>query len=101
MNELLSILPAFFAGAALGIFYFGGLWLTVQRIPAAQRPVLSSLASFLVRSGAVLAGFYLIGLGDWVRLPVALLGFILVRMVILFKVRSGINEQAKTSGTQS
>jgi F1F0 ATPase subunit 2 len=72
---------AFFMGAAIGIFYFGGLWWTVQRLPRTSSPGLWVLGSFGVRSCAGVAGFYFIMGDDWVKLMAGLAGFFLVRVL--------------------
>ena len=83
MGELLSLMPAFAAGIGLGVFYFGGLWLTVRRLPTARRPVFLSLCSFFGRLGGVLLGFYLVMGGHWGRLLVCLFGFLLARVILV------------------
>lgn len=83
MSELLGYLLALVAGAALGVFYFGGLWWTTQRIIAASNPALLAFASFVVRTVVTLAGFYLVAGGQWVRLIVCLAGFLLARTVLV------------------
>ncbi len=71
------------SGAALGIFYFGGLWLTVRRLPSSQQPALLTLGSFLARSFACLLGFYLIaGLG-LEGLVIGLVGFTLTKVALV------------------
>ena len=37
------------AGILLGIVYFGGLWLTIQRMGQTDRPVLLLMSSFVIR----------------------------------------------------
>lgn len=82
MPEVLSLLTAFVAGLGLGLFYFGGLWLTVQQLPRAKRPFFLSVSSFLVRLAVTLPGFYLAMGGHWERLLVCLLGFVGMRIVL-------------------
>ncbi|MBA3923357.1 MAG: ATP synthase subunit I [Nostocaceae cyanobacterium] len=60
MSNLLLLPLTLLAGFALSLFYFGGLWLTVRRLPTAQNPVLLTLVSFLGRLAIVLASFALI-----------------------------------------
>ena len=38
------------AGALLGVFFFGGLWWTVQKGVASERPAFWFLGSLLVRT---------------------------------------------------
>lgn len=46
------------SGLALGLVYFGGLWLTVRAGIASARPARWFLGSALLRTGLVLAGFW-------------------------------------------
>jgi len=79
---------ALLAGAALGVVFFGGLWLTLQRMQSARHPALLLAGSFIGRSVITLAGFYVIAGGHLERLLVAVLGFVLARMVTSRWVRS-------------
>lgn len=69
-------------GIALGLFFFGGLWWTVRKGTVATNPALWFFASFMLRTGVTLAGFYFIAAGDWRRMLTALAGFILTRMAL-------------------
>lgn len=80
---LYSLLPAFIVGAALGLLYFGGLWLSVRRLGRSKRPALWMMASFWLRTGLLLAGFYLIMDGQWQRLLAAAAGFMLMRVLLV------------------
>lgn len=83
MGELLPLMLALAAGIGLGMFYFGGLWLTVRRLPTTRRPAFLSLLSFFGRLGVVLFGFYLVMGGHWERLLVCLSGFLGVRIILV------------------
>ncbi|GIW83184.1 MAG: hypothetical protein KatS3mg105_4991 [Gemmatales bacterium] len=76
------------AGAALGLFYFGGLWWTVRRIAHAQHPAGLLLASFVLRTLIVLIGFYFVMSGHWERLLACLAGFVMTRIVLIRRVRN-------------
>ena len=82
MNEALNQLLALLLGVSLGAMFFGGLWWTVRKVVSADRPALWLFGSLLLRTGVVLAGFYFISRGNWGRLPVCLLGFIIARMIV-------------------
>jgi len=71
---------AYTAGLGLGLFYFGGLWLTVRRLPAARRPGLLAAGSLALRTGICLFGFYLVMGGRWERLMLCLAGFVTARI---------------------
>jgi F1F0 ATPase subunit 2 len=74
MNELRLFL-SLLAGIALGAVFFGGLWWTVRRAMTSDRVALWFFGSLLLRTGIVLAGFYLACGEDWQRWLAALLGF--------------------------
>jgi len=80
-HDLLWLPLVFGAGIVLGLFYFGGLWLTVRRIPSTRRPGLLSFASFVVRTAAAMLDFYVVMGGRWERLLIALAGFLVFRTV--------------------
>ena len=84
MNEVLTLLLAFAAGAGLGAIFFGGLWWTVRKGLASKQPALWFFCSLLLRMSIVLAGFYFVGLGHWQRLLVCLLGFVLARFAVKY-----------------
>ena len=71
------------AGFLLGLVFFGGLWWTVQRITGNTRPAPLLIASFLVRTAALLAGFYLLLTAGWQYLLAAMAGFLLARAVLI------------------
>ncbi len=77
------------AGMLLGAFFFGGLWWTVQVITGSDNPYLVSIASFLVRVAVVLAGFYFLLRADWPYLLAGLAGFIIARIILTHKLKSG------------
>lgn len=83
ISDLLLLLGAAAAGCGLGWFYFGGLWLTVRRLPAATMPGLLALSSLLIRLSVTLIVFLLVTQGRWERLIACLCGFLLVRMLLL------------------
>ena len=82
--EIHKMLFSFAAGIVIGLFYFGGLWWTVRRLPDRGEPALWALGSFLLRAAITLAGFYFAAGGEWMRILACLLGFVLVRMTLVF-----------------
>ncbi|MFB2977238.1 ATP synthase subunit I [Microseira sp. BLCC-F43] len=60
MSNLVSFILALLIGVGLGLIYFGGLWLTVRKLPNTSNPVLLSIVSFFGRIGFVGGGFYLV-----------------------------------------
>ncbi len=83
MNQLLTLFLALAAGLVLGLFYFGGLWLTVQRLPQTRHPGLLAFLSLTIRLGVTLVAFYLVMAGRWERLLVCLAGFLLARFLLV------------------
>jgi F1F0 ATPase subunit 2 len=81
MTKMLIL--ALLSGAALGIFFFVGLWWTVRKGLVANTPAAWFLLSFLLRMTVTLSGFYWIAqTGEWQHLAIALLGFIAARIVL-------------------
>lgn len=82
MSEALVLVLAGMAGGLLGGVFFGGLWWTVRRGLSSQRPAAWFFGSLLVRMGITLAGFYLVGRGDWKRLVACLAGLVMARLIV-------------------
>lgn len=88
MNDLISMLLVLVGGFALGILFFGGLWLTVKKAVSSQRPALWFVSSLLIRVSIALIGFYYLSQGNWKNLLISLSGFILARSFVLYRTRS-------------
>ena len=88
MNEITILGAALAADVLLGVIFFGGLWWTVRKGVTAKSPALWFLGSSLLRMGIVLAGFYFVARGDWKKLLLCLLGFLIARVVVLRLTRS-------------
>lgn len=88
MNEILSTAIVFIAGLAMGIIFFGGLWLTAKKIIHSKKPVLWLLSSFFLRVGITLVGFYFVGSGNLQKLLICLVGFIAARFLVLHFTKS-------------
>ena len=82
MPDLMMLLLAGGAGALLGVLFFGGLWWTVQRGLASSRTALWFVGSFLLRTGVVLAGMYVVSGGQWQALLACLVGFAVARIIV-------------------
>lgn len=87
MSGFMALVLAVAAGAGLGLLYFGGLWLTVRRLPDFGRPALLFGASFAVRTALTLLGFYLVMDGSWERMLACLVGFIIARKVLTSRLQ--------------
>lgn len=88
MTEIPYMILALIGGMLLGAIFFGGLWFTVKKIITSKTPALLMLSSFVFRISIVLLGFYLIGLGDWKKLIVCLVGFIIARFFVIYYTKS-------------
>lgn len=83
MSDALRLGLALSAGAGLGLFYFGGLWLTLRWLATSRRPELLVLSSFVARTVITVAGFYFVMDGRWERLAAGLAGFLLMRTLLI------------------
>jgi F1F0 ATPase subunit 2 len=97
MNNVLLQALALIVGILLGTIFFGGLWWTVRKGVFSKSPALWFLGSMLLRMTVVLAGFYLVGRGDWVRLVACLLGFIIGRFIVMRLTRTSIEHPRSTA----
>lgn len=84
VDDLMTGLSALALGAALGLVFFGGLWLTLQRLPRSSNPFLLTMGSLAVRTAVVLAGFWILTHGEPLPVIAALMGFIAVQMLMTF-----------------
>jgi len=88
MNEMFMLILSLVAGILLGLFYFGGLWLTVKNLSVSRNPYVLTLGSFFGRTVISLFGFYLVARGGhWERLLVCLSGFIFMKIFLLYRLR--------------
>ena len=95
MNDGLALPLAFCAGALLGVFFFGGLWWTIQKGVTSELPAIWFLGSLLIRTGIVLAGIYLVSQGHWSRVVACLLGFLIARVIVMRRLTGApAHEQA-------
>ena len=86
MNESLNLALSLASGIFLGIFYFGGLWLTLKRLSQSRQPALLALASFLMRSALCLVGFYLVAGHGLEALAFCLAGFIALKFALIYRM---------------
>jgi F1F0 ATPase subunit 2 len=85
-GPILPMMLAWAAGAVLGLFYFGGLWLTLRGLPTSRSPILLTLGSFVGRTGIVVVGFYIVMGGHWERMLACLAGFIMMRLLMVSRL---------------
>jgi F1F0 ATPase subunit 2 len=76
-----ALLAPALAGVLLGLAFYASLWWSVRRGLASGGPLRWFVAAPLLRAGVTLAGFYLVGAGDWRRVLACLAGFLLGRLL--------------------
>jgi F1F0 ATPase subunit 2 len=96
MSDIPAIALAFFAGGMMGVFFFAGLWWTVQNGVVSENPALWFLTSLLMRTGVILAGFYFVSQGHWSRLVACLVGFLFARVIVVKRLtHAPVEEQTQ------
>jgi len=90
MNDVVNLIIPLFAGIILGVFFFLGLWFTVQFGLRSKNPAFIFSLSLILRVTLVLWGFYLVGAGEWNRILACLAGFIIARSLIKRFTNMGI-----------
>lgn len=96
IKEIIIYIISLLVGGILGAFYFGGLWLTVSRIINTRHPVLLNIGSFFIRTAITLTGFYFVVRGGhWKRLIVCLIGFVIVKFLLVrrFKINNPVKDK--------
>jgi F1F0 ATPase subunit 2 len=83
----LSIGGAFAVGAGLGLLFYGGLWFTVASLATARLPALLALASFWIRSLAVVAGVLFLIRQGWQYGLLFVPGFAFGRLAVALILR--------------
>lgn len=78
-------------GASLGLFYFGGLWLTLQQLPVSQYPYRLIFFSFIFRLAVTLLVVSLIlssnSTYSLIPLLICCLGFLAVRTIMILSIQ--------------
>jgi F1F0 ATPase subunit 2 len=83
MFFLSKLLIPFVLGGLIGWIYFAGLWKTVKRLPETRSPHGLMIFSFAARTLFALGGFFILADGQWERMTATLLGFFLVRAILV------------------
>ncbi len=96
MTEWHQIALGVSAGLLMGLFFFGGLWLTVRRVTApCRRPMLLVLISFLIRGAVMALCFYALARwAGWVAILASLAGMMVVRGMLNHVTRPGSRRDA-------
>ncbi|MCS7465685.1 ATP synthase subunit I [Stieleria sp. ICT_E10.1] len=84
MFESIEIILAAGLGAVLAVFYFGGLWWTLQCLSDSQRPLAIYFASLTTRMVIALLVFSGLAVyGAWQAFATCLLGFLITRIALV------------------
>ncbi len=78
-----AILIRLLGGMAAGVFFYGGLWFTVDRLAASRYRALLLIASFGIRTLVVLSGFLLLIEERWDYALLCLIGFTVGRLAVM------------------
>jgi len=87
--ELYVRAAALFWGLFLGVFYFGGLWLTVRKLPVSRKPKTLWLTSFMLRLTVLLSGLWLVLRLDMIAFAIAFISVMAARFLISKRVKVG------------
>ena len=86
---------AFAGGIILGLLFFGGLYITVQKMETLKNPALLMILSFMARMGVLVLAFYFISKVGYKEVLFALAGVILTRFVMTYRMRDQKKERVK------
>lgn len=84
---MMGYVLAFAGGIILGILFFGGLYITVQKMNTVKNPALIMILSFILRMAVLVIAFYFISKSGYKEVLFALAGVILSRFVMTFRMR--------------
>lgn len=87
MSAPLLYLLLFCIGGLAGLFYFGGLWLTIKKTTNKKGMYFWFFSSFLLRTAVVIAVFLLFMDGDWRRILTMMTGFLFVRFIFTSRIK--------------
>lgn len=99
MDNSLVYIGGFIAGIISGLYYFGGLWWTVQKVPTSSSPRILLAVSFIARLFPIVCVMYFAARNNPGVFFTLLPGFFLIRMVMTRKIRS-LNKES-VHATQS
>ncbi len=81
-------------GMILGLFFFAGLWWTIQRGLNSTQPSLWFIGSMVLRTTTVLIGFYFVAQKGGGDLACCLAGFFLSSVIVTWSTRLPAPKQA-------
>ena len=101
MNDTLPLVLGAAGGLFLGAMFFGGLWWTVRKGVSSESPALWFFGSSLLRMSIALGGFFFVSGGQWDRLMLCLLGFVIARLIVTRLTRSVGERRTRRAGDAS
>jgi len=87
-----QILLALLIGVAMGVLYFGGLWLTVKKVFIKKKTAMLFSISFIIRLLVVFGGFYYAISTGWIPALLCLTGFFITRKILTIYKKPGERE---------
>lgn len=73
---------AVIGGVLLGLFYFGGLWMTLQYITRTNRPKTLLGIGLIIRISLVMVGFWIIVRKDPILFMLTFAAFLMTRVIL-------------------
>jgi F1F0 ATPase subunit 2 len=87
MENIAQTVICLAAGVALGLLFYGGLWITVRELQTSRHPVILTFGSLWLRIALVLAGLLFVLHGRWENALAYLIGLVASRFAISRFVR--------------
>jgi F1F0 ATPase subunit 2 len=78
----IALVVSLTAGVTLSVLFYGGLWITIQRLVTTRHPIAVTLGSLLFRMAVVLGGLILVSRGRWQNAFACLAGFAIGRIAV-------------------
>jgi F1F0 ATPase subunit 2 len=89
-----------FVGFALGLFFFGGLWATLRRLPTVRHPAVWALASFVLRLVGVAGGFITLTRFGLAGILGGLVGLLVARHIAIRQSRAPLLDRLQNRGAR-
>lgn len=92
---------SFLIGIIFGVFFFGGLQLTLKLLEKSRHPAVLMLSSMILRMAGILSGFWLLAdNGNWYDLLAALMGVVLVRIILVASATAKLNSSRESTSNK-
>jgi F1F0 ATPase subunit 2 len=101
MPDNATLVMAFFAGLIMGVFFFGGLWWTVQWGLKSENPAAWFFGSMMLRTALIVVAFYYVAQRHWSNLLACLAGFLLGRFFIVRRLSGDPAEKQAPEETEA